>query len=92
MSNEQDQALIARSRKERKNNINKLFGSLQKAKNTITIAQGIPKSERLWLVLEHLGDIDQALTLLLGAGWMNGETNQGENEAKKSGAVDEVSL
>jgi hypothetical protein len=85
MSNELDKALIARSRKERRKNINKLFGSLSEAKYTIIYK---PFSKSKWLeVLKYLEDMDHALTLLLGAGWMNGETNPGEDEAKKSGDI-----
>jgi hypothetical protein len=34
--------------------------------------------------LGYIEDMGQTLTLLLGAGWMNGEINQGEKESKKS--------
>jgi hypothetical protein len=85
MSNELDKALIARSREERRKNINKLFVSLSEAKNTI-IYKPFSKSKGLE-VLKSLEDMDQSLALLLGAGWMNGETTQGEDEAKKSGDI-----
>jgi hypothetical protein len=84
MSNEQDKVLIARSRQERRKNLNKLFDSLQAAKNMITIFRPFSKSKWLVEVLEYLDDVDQTLTLLFGAGWLNGETSQGEYEAKKS--------
>ncbi len=86
MSNNQDKALLARSRKERRKNLNKLFWSLWGAKNTI-IVKSFPETKCYELVLKYLEDMDQALTLLLSAGWMNGETNPGEDEAKKSSDI-----
>jgi hypothetical protein len=57
MSNKQEKALIARSRKERRNNLNKLFRSLLEAKNTI-IYKPFPESECLERVLEYLKDME----------------------------------
>ncbi len=86
MNNKLDKALIARSRKERRKNLNKLFWSLCGAKNTI-IVKSFPETKCYELVLKYLEDMDQALTLLLSAGWINGETNPDEDEAKKSSDI-----
>lgn len=71
MSNELDKALLARSRKEHRDNINTLFKRLQAVKDCVKAVHiGIPGDEKLELALGYLENIDQSLIRLIGAGWM----------------------
>jgi hypothetical protein len=67
--------IITHSRKERRNNINKVSKSLHEAQYTMTY-KPFPEDQCKKLVLKYLEDANQALTLSLGAGWLNWETNQ----------------